>query len=654
MSDPEDRIGLEIGGRIRLAHYSGSGQFSQVYEAEILSMGRAVGRCAVKIFQLKPTALRNEVMEEIQGVMALKHPGLVALQGSGELEGEDRTLYLTAEMSQNSLRRHLARNRMMPEDEVRALARSVAEALEYLHIHRRFHGELRPANVVQSVDSWKLSDYELARTKTQLVRLEAASDTLHYAAPEQVLGKPGMASDIWSLACILHEALTSHHPFAHLAGATPSELAYRSEQEGPHLDEKLSDDWKILFHSCFRPEPTQRWNERHLLDWLDGKGVPSEPVVGEPERQPDPEPIPMEIRPVTIEIKRQTKSAPLPEPEPAPVAEPTPPPVVVKPAARSPIWLGIGGLLLLFALVMVVLLLKGPSSDPSASPSPLSFYPMPFEAPILDNTGRILREEAGEVQGFAEKVEGAEAIELVQLPGGEYTMGVPELEPESQPEEGPPHTVKLQPFFIGRREITQEQWKAVAHLPQVKTPMVEEPSESRGDLLPVDSVSYEDVQEFCRRLSKFSKRKYRLPTEAEWEFACRAGTSTPFCFGPTLSPEVAIYNATQAYGGGPVQSEPRLTAANVGDTGAANMFGLFDMHGNVEEWCQDWYGPYNPKTTDNPQGPEKGTERVLRGGGWYSYAWNCRSAARAHSRPDQGSNYTGFRIVCESPEPAKK
>lgn len=642
MNDPEDRIGLEIGGRTRLAHYHGTGQFSQVYEAEILSMGRPVGRCAVKIFQLKPTALRDEIVEELQAVMGLKHPALVALQGMGELEGEERTLYLTAEMSTLTLRRHLARNRQMPEHEVRMLARGLAEALEYLHIHRRHHGELRPGNVVQSVDTWKLSDYELPRIKSQLVRLEAGSDTLHYSAPEQVLGKPGPASDLWSLACILHEALTSHHPFAHLAGSTPSELAYRSEQEGPNLDDKLSDEWKILFHSCFRPEPSQRWTERHLLDWLDGKSQhPPEVEVSE---------TPEELEPISMEIKPRPKKPGTIELQPAPVPELAP---ARPPASRLPLILGIvgGGLFLLLLLGAAILF--GGRRKPVESATPLALYPMPFEAPEVDNTGRIIKSEAGEAQGFAEELTGAEAIEMVQLPGGEFTMGVPELEPEAEPEEGPPHAVRLGPFFIGRREITQEQWKAVSRLPQVHKPLVEEPSESRGDQLPVESVSYDDCLEFCARLSRQSKRKYRLPTEAEWEYACRAGTSSPFCYGPTITPEVAIYNATQAYAQGPVLSEPRLSPANVGETGAANRFGLLDMHGNVQEWCQDYYGPYDPKLADDPHGPEKGNERVLRGGGWYSYAWNCRSAARAHARPEQGSNYTGFRIVCEPEEPAR-
>lgn len=642
MTEPEELIGLELQGRFRLAQYQGSGQFSEVYEAEILAMGRGVGRCAVKIFQLKPNALRDEVNEELQSLLSLKHPGLVAMQALGELEEEERRIYCVVELSNNTLRRQLARTRQMPENEVRNLARSLAEALEYLHIHRRVHGELRPGNVVQSVEVWKLSDYELPRIKGHLVRLEAGSDTLHYGAPEAVLGRPVPASDVWSLACVLHEALTSHHPFAHLAGTTPSELAYRSEQEGPNLDQGLSDDWRELFIACFRPEPAARWTERQILDWLDGKSPEAEAEAQEIAPAPDPEPVEMEIKP----FKRPEKKKGTIELEPVPVPAPEPLPLPPRRAAPALV----GGLVILsvlFVVVMGALLWKGPKPDPVPSVTPVTLYPMPFEAPTLNSTGRILKSEAGEAQGYAESLTGSEAIEMVLLPGGDFTMGVPELEPESEPHEGPPHTVTLSSFYVGRREITQEQWKAVASLPQEKTPLVLEPSESRGDQLPVDSVSYEDALEFCRRLSRLSGRTYRLPTEAEWEYACRAGTSSPFCFGPTISPEVAIYNPTQAYGEGPVLTEPRLSAAPVGETGASNMFGLFDMHGNVEEWCLDYYGPYSGKTEKDPRGPEKGTERVLRGGGWFSYAWNCRSAARAHARPDRGSNYTGLRVVSE-------
>jgi formylglycine-generating enzyme required for sulfatase activity len=174
-----------------------------------------------------------------------------------------------------------------------------------------------------------------------------------------------------------------------------------------------------------------------------------------------------------------------------------------------------------------------------------------------------------------------------------------------------------------------------------------DPSRFKGDNLPVEQVSWNDAVEFCKKLSKKEGRTYRLPTEAEWEYACRAGTSTPFNTGLTISAAEANYDGDNAYGSGQ-EGIDRKGTTEVGSF-AANSFGLYDMHGNVSEWCSDRVDGsyYSSSPSTDPTGSEMGDSRILRGGSWYYYPGICRSASRFRSRPDVRSSHIGFRIVVE-------
>ena len=165
--------------------------------------------------------------------------------------------------------------------------------------------------------------------------------------------------------------------------------------------------------------------------------------------------------------------------------------------------------------------------------------------------------------------------------------------------------------------------------------------------LPVDTVSWEDCQEFVKKLQEQDKKPYRLPTEAEWEYACRAGTTTPFSFGDTLSSDQANLDGTIIYGNGK-EGRLRNKTMSVGSF-PRNSWGLYDMHGNLFEWCQDWYGAYPESDVVDPQGPNKGEHRVLRGGAFLLPARCCRSAYRYSETPTLLSCICGLRL-CFSPE----
>jgi formylglycine-generating enzyme required for sulfatase activity len=194
-------------------------------------------------------------------------------------------------------------------------------------------------------------------------------------------------------------------------------------------------------------------------------------------------------------------------------------------------------------------------------------------------------------QYFTEDLGNGVDLDMVYIPGGTFLMGAPEDELESRDNERPQHEVTLQFFFMGRYAVTQAQWGVVANYPQIERKLDPNPSRFTGDNRPVENVSWENAVEFCKRLSKKTEREYKLPSEAQWEYACRAGTKTPFHFGETITTDLANYNGTDdqwgSYGRG-TKGEYREQTTEVGSF-LANRFGLYDMHGNVGEWCEDDY-----------------------------------------------------------------
>jgi formylglycine-generating enzyme required for sulfatase activity len=217
-------------------------------------------------------------------------------------------------------------------------------------------------------------------------------------------------------------------------------------------------------------------------------------------------------------------------------------------------------------------------------------------------------------------------IDVVPIPAGSFIMGS-----DVEPDERPAHRVAItQAFSIGKYEITQEQWLAV---------MGRNPSQFEGADLPIDRVTWGEAVEFCRRLSSMTGKTYRLPTEAEWEYACRAGSDGRWCFGDG---DADLEQYAWFEDNGRRQSHPvgRLRA---------NGWGVYDMHGNVWEWCSDWYDAvyYNASPASDPRGPRTGENRVLRGGSYGSVAPGCRSANRFFATPDQRYFASGLRVVLE-------
>jgi formylglycine-generating enzyme required for sulfatase activity len=246
------------------------------------------------------------------------------------------------------------------------------------------------------------------------------------------------------------------------------------------------------------------------------------------------------------------------------------------------------------------------------------------------------------------------ALDMISIEAGEFLMGSPDEEIDRADDEGPQHKVQVPPFFMGRYPVTQSQWRFVATLPSINQELKTDPSEFNGDELPVETVSWHDAVEFCDRLSAHTKRQYRLPSEAEWEYACRAGTTTPFYYGQTITPELAAYNHKYSYQDGPT-GESLSQTTTVGQYPYPNAWGLSDMHGNVYEWCaDDWHDNYRNAPVDGSAWIDKTAEsafgKVIRGGSWSINPQYCRSASRFNYFIAHDSfNFIGFRIVYVPP-----
>ncbi|MBE9143554.1 formylglycine-generating enzyme family protein [Planktothrix mougeotii LEGE 06226] len=287
-----------------------------------------------------------------------------------------------------------------------------------------------------------------------------------------------------------------------------------------------------------------------------------------------------------------------------------------------------------------------------------------FETVTVNNRGEIIKREPKQAQYFTEDLGNGVTLDMVYIPGGTFLMGSPKTEQGSKEDERPQHQVTVSPFFIGKYPITQAQWTAVANWPKIQRDIDRECSYFKGYNQPVQNVKWYDAVEFCARLLQRTGHNYCLPSEAQWEYACRAGTQTPFYLGETITSDLANYDAESTYADEP-KGKYRKETTPVGKF-PPNAFGLYDLHGNVWEWCADpWHDNYEKAPTGGEVWDEQnkndnryqiynvenlvnllndGRIRCLRGGSWAVDPVLCRSADRRTSGPVGFIGYYGFRV----------
>ncbi len=258
-----------------------------------------------------------------------------------------------------------------------------------------------------------------------------------------------------------------------------------------------------------------------------------------------------------------------------------------------------------------------------------------------------VRAHRGQSRYFTENLGEGIGMDLVSIPGNRFWMGTSEPIKNQPEQELPSHPVNVAPFFIGKYPVTQNQWQAVAKLEKVRLELNPDPSRFKGDNLPVERVLWREAIEFCERLIQHTGKPYRLPSEAEWEYACRAGTTSPFFFGETIMSTLACYDGSVKYGSGS-RGKSWKSTTDVGYFNFANAFGLYDVHGNVWEWCMDhWHENYNGAPDDSTAWltDDQNYYRVIRGGSWIDEPKYCRSAYRNGVAPTNNLLSIGFRVA---------
>ncbi|NEO48373.1 MAG: formylglycine-generating enzyme family protein [Moorea sp. SIO4A3] len=292
------------------------------------------------------------------------------------------------------------------------------------------------------------------------------------------------------------------------------------------------------------------------------------------------------------------------------------------------------------------------SGDSDEDEGPKKFS---FEVVTVDGRGVIINRESQQARYFTQDLGNGVDLEMVSIPKGNFLMGASKTERGSDDREKPTHTVSIQPFFLGKYQVTQAQWRAVANLQKVNRDIDPDPSYFKGKNRPVEQVSWFDAVEFCDRLSEYTGKQYRLPSEAEWEYACRAGTTTPFHYGETITSRLANYDASHTY----AEEARGVHLGKTTDVGSfpPNGFGLYDMHGNVLEWCGDPdHGNYFGAPTDGSVWSINWSiwkinhfhlnYYILRGGSCNYIPSNCRSAYRSEGfGPFCIGDLIGFRVA---------
>lgn len=557
--------------KYRLKKLLGAGSFGAVFLADEVIVDRAIREVAIKIFS-DDREQKERQIAELQIAISLKHPGLLESFSpeQGWLKGTEY-LGLVMELAQDSLAKRLQQE-TLPLSEMKLMVKNLASALNYLHNKGIVHRDLKPANIMQVDRQWKLTDFGISRfLENYNVSDTSPSNqlgTIAYAPPESYSGKISLAWDLWSLGIVIVEILTGKHPFA---GTTPQEMMYKVTVEQPDISIELPTPFSSIVQGCLIKNYTQRWTANQILSALDP----------------------------TADLGRVTVLLPL------------------SPSFRKVIPTAEGA--------------TGCVSIPVAS---IEMREQETYNKNAEESGFIQQERREQIRipnrqsDYQERLIGGSIIEMVAIPAGSFLMGTSTEDIEkvlgletwfTRSEvakwlrtEMPQHRVTIPEFYMSRTPITQEQWQAV---------MQTNPSHFSALRRPVESISWWDAVEFCDRLSEMTNKCYRLSTEAEWEYACRANTRTLYNFGNSKQPlrDYAWYTWNSRHQTQPVgQKKP-------------NAWGLQDMHGLVWEWCEDdWHENYNGAPNDGSAWIEDGhpTKRVVRGGSWYSLADDCRSVYR--------------------------
>ncbi|MBS9769426.1 MAG: SUMF1/EgtB/PvdO family nonheme iron enzyme [Trichodesmium erythraeum GBRTRLIN201] len=530
---------------------------------------------------------------------------------------EEKEFYLVQEYIEGQdISRELTPGKKLSESDTIALLKGILEALVVAHENNIIHRDIKPQNLMRRGSDNKviLIDFGAVKEISTLTiapqgatTLTVAVGTPGYIPSEQSNGKPKLSSDIYAVGMVGIKALTGKDPQSLPTDPKTGNIIWRNKAE-------VSNDLANVLDKMVREYFSERYqNAMEAMEALNvqtsGKlrlgnktrrkililaGLAGSAFVGallNEKLKPSPENI------SSSDLRKETPRENISTPQPTPSPTPPPPP-------KIPVQL--------------------------------------FTTVKVNRRGEIISRAPGEAEVITENIGNGVSLEMVKIPGGRFLMGSPETEAERSSDESPQHDVDVPEFLMGKYAVTQAQWEAV---------MGNNPARFKGANRPVEKVSWNDATEFCRKLSRITGKQYSLPSESQWEYACRARTTTPFYFGETITSELVNYNGNYTYADAP-KGKYRKETTDVGIF-PPNAFGLYDMHGNVYEWCQDvGHENYNGAPTDGSAWETGGdsSRRVCRGGSWVNYPGRCRSADRINY-DSVGADYIGigFRLVSFPP-----
>jgi formylglycine-generating enzyme required for sulfatase activity len=572
--------------RYRAQQLLGQGGFGKTFKA-VDEYQSNKPLCVIKQFsfshnnpKIQQTAL-NLFYEEAKHLETLgKHAQIPELFDYFDIEGQP---YLVQQfIDGQDLQQELASTGTFNQHQIRELLLSLLPVLDFLHNQSPpiIHRDIKPANIIRrrsdlggfsaTYGGLVLVDFGAAKqaTQTMLAKTGTIIGSPEYVAPEQVRGKPAFASDIYSLGVTCIFLLTQVSPFD-LFDLSQDTWAWRDYLVDNPVDESLS---KVLDKMIVNALPQRYQSAKAVLAALTNQTDPLHRVRAD-------------RRINVIDVDPHLKNH--------------------------------------------------QSIDPQAKPNYFNTHrpqiqSFGFETAQLVNSktlwgsSRVLvKKSQGQANQFLEDLGSEVKLQMVSIPSGTFMMGAPELEQGSSNYQRPQHRVSISSFYMGKYPVTQAQYQAI---------MGSSPSYFQGSDRPVETVSWHDAVEFCQKLSQLTARHYRLPSEAEWEYACRSGSTTPFSFGEIINSEVANYRSEET---------------TVVGSFPANNYGLYDLHGNILEWCADNYHKnYTNAPIDGSVWSADGDPtHILRGGCWYSKMSYCRSAARIYYQPNYRCSYFGFRVV---------
>lgn len=508
--------------------------------------------------------------------------------------------YLVQEFIEGpNLQQELQRNGVYSESKLRHFLNSILPVLDYIHTQGVIHRDLKPHNIMYrpADDRYFLIDFGVTKADNTQNLSGTILGSEGYAAFEQLkYGQAYPASDLYSLGVSCFYFLTGHDP-----RALQLQLGYSWTQIWQQrLSQSLSPELISVLNTLLQVKLENRYPSvaEVLKDLAIVQTLPPR-VHNQPLSQPNPK----------LELVQTTDYT------------------AVLDASKPPI-----------------------ATSFSTSSTPPSLQTTQFEVVTLDVKGQIQSVDALSAPQYTEALGEDISLAMVAIPSGSFLMGSAATEVSRHKFEGPQHQVEVPSFYMGQFLITQAQWQAIAALPAINHDLPLDPAQFKDANHPVENISWLDAVEFCDRLTHKFNRLYRLPSEAEWEYACRANTTTPFHSGETLTSDYANLHGMKTYRSAP-KGQYRNQTTPVGNF-SPNAFGLYDMHGNVWEWCADhWHANYQCAPVDGSiwftqnDGMADKAPRLWRGGSWYDAPASCRAAYRTFADADFKSSNLGFRVV---------